>query len=89
MLDFEVAADRSAILRGEFMLVRESWFHTAEDVATSDPVAIDPGARQKFSLALPVGQGLAPGLYPLTLLGVVNGGLVQIRRHVSFLEPRA
>lgn len=88
-LDFEVAADRSAILRGEFMLVRESWFHTAEDVATSDPVAIDPGARQKFSLALPVAQGLAPGLYPLTLLGVVNGGLVQIRRHVSFLEPRA
>jgi hypothetical protein len=38
---------------------------------------------------LPVAQGLAPALYPLTLLGVVNGGLVQIRRHVSFLEPRA
>lgn len=89
MLDFEVAADRSAALRGEFMLVRESWFHTAEDVAASGPVAIDPGARRKFSLALPIAQGLAPGLYPLTLLGVVNGGLVQIRRHVSVLEPRS
>lgn len=86
MLDFEVATDRSAALHGEFMVVRESWFRTVDDAAASGPVAIDPGAEGSISFALPVAQGLAPGLYPLTLLGIANGGLVQIRRHLSILE---
>lgn len=86
MLDFEVLADRSATLRGEFILVRESWFRTADDTVGSSPIAIHPGAGGNISFALPVAPGLAPGLYPLTLLGVVNGGLVQIRRHMSVLE---
>jgi hypothetical protein len=89
LLDFEVATDRSATLQGEFLLVRESWFRTTDDVARSGAVAIAPGARRTLSFALPVARGLAPGLYPLTLLGVVNGGLVQIRRHVSILERHA
>ena len=85
-LDFEVVADRSAALRGELMLVRESWFRAAGDIAGASPIAIHPGAGQTISFALPVSPRLAPGLYPLTLLGVVNGGLVQIRRHISVLE---
>ncbi|MES2096970.1 MAG: hypothetical protein V4459_09445 [Pseudomonadota bacterium] len=87
MLGVEVTAGRSGPLRGEFMLVREDWFHTVEDVATSGLITIESGAQRTIPLALPVVWGLAPGLYPLTLLGVVNGALVQIRRHVSILEP--
>lgn len=85
-MDFDFASERPAKAEGPVALIREDWFHEACDTAAAADLIIAPGARERVSFTLPVSPGLPGGLYPVTLVGVLNGGLVQIRSHVSIAE---
>jgi hypothetical protein len=84
-MDFEITAERLASVYGFVTLIRESWFHTFNDTAEPIELIIDRDSKRKFSIVLSISSGLSPGLYPLTLVGVLNGGLVQLRSHVSIV----
>lgn len=87
-LDFEVRNERAAPLSGFVTVIREDWFHDLHDAAAPVELIVLPGCGSELSIPLSISPGLAPGLYPLTLLGVLNGGLVQVRRHVSIEAAR-
>jgi hypothetical protein len=84
-VDFEVRTERPAPVAGLVTLIREDWFHKLHDTCAPAVVTIDRGSSRTFSLELSVSAALPPGLYPLTLVAVLNGGLVQIRHHLSVL----
>jgi len=83
---FEIKSERSASVHGFLTLIRESWFHSLHDTVEPTELIIDAGGERAFSISLPISGGLAPGLYPLVLVGVLNGGLVQLRYHVSIVD---
>jgi hypothetical protein len=85
VVGFEIQAERLAAVYGFVTLIREGWFHAVHDTAEPIEVIVDPGSRRTFSITLAISPGLPPGLYPLTLVGVLNAGLVQLRCHVSIV----
>ena len=85
VVGFEIKAERIASVYGVVTLIRESWFHTLHDTVEPIELLVDRGAKRTFSIVLSISPGLPPGLYPLSLVGVLNGGLVQLRCHVSIV----
>ena len=86
----EVEAKKEIVQIGYFTVLRECWFHHKADIAQTIECRIDPGKKHDILFALKISAGLTGGLYLLTLLGIVNGGLVHLRRHVhisSDLSP--
>jgi hypothetical protein len=82
---FAIRSERPAPLHGFVSLIRESWFHAGYDTAEPIELAVDRDCTRQFSIAISISPGTSPGLYPLTLIGIVNGGLIQIRYHLPIL----
>jgi hypothetical protein len=79
---FEVEAIRDIALIGYFTVIRECWFHKKADIAKTFECRISPGNKQGVIFDLSISGGLTEGLYPLTLVGILNGGLVHLRFHM-------
>jgi hypothetical protein len=85
--EFTVLVDvenlKATTLIGYLTLIRECWFHQTPDKAATLGATFEPRSRGTLSLSLKISDRLSVGLYPLTVIGVLNGGLVHVRCHIS------
>jgi hypothetical protein len=81
--DGEAAAEGDAYAMVRATMVLETWGDGRELVSSAFEQLLAPGAKAAFSLRLEVPRDLTPGIYPVSVLGLVNGALYIIRRMTS------
>jgi len=82
-VNVEIGSTRSADIVGYVSLLRECWFRRHPDIGEPVSIFLPRGARETIRLSVAVTSELAPGVYPLTIIGVLNGWLLQVRLHVT------
>lgn len=81
-LSIDITNERAVPVEAHVLAIRECWFQQSPDVSEAVEVVLEAGETRNVPLTIGISPLLPDGLYPLTIAGVANGGLIHLRHHV-------
>jgi len=90
-LSFEcsIAAPSNAYLHLNLVLVLETWLRDRRVTSPMHHQTLVPGEEKSVVLKLDVPPDIPPGVYPVAILGILNGAFYALRRSVPFAARAA